>query len=131
MIESANNKIVELPMDNVRAIGKGVIIKTTDKFVKTKTPSGITLPTSSSMGSEKKYDIGEVYAAGEACEEVSVGDIVIFQIVNAVPLPNGLKDPVLYKVEENPMSIVARVPKEFVEEALAQFESQFAEIEQS
>lgn len=109
-METASNKFVSLPESDVRAIGKGVIVKQTDKLCSKETESGI-IPTASQ---QKKYDIGEVIAIGSLVEELEVGDVVLYQTAPSVayPLPNGLKDSYLTKIEESSGIIVAVIGKD-------------------
>lgn len=117
MIETSSNKIVYLPNDKVKAVGKGIIVKDTDKCCKGKTESGLYVPNKSDV--TKKYDIGEVIAIGAEVKEVKIGDLVVFQTAAAIayPLPNGINASVLTKIEENPMAIMCVIPNEDVAKA--------------
>lgn len=110
-METASNKLVALPESSVRVIGKGVIVKTTDKLCKTTTEGGLTVTGSQT----KKYDIGEVIAVGKLVEELKIGDVVMYQTAASVayPLPNGLEESYLTKIDENSNTIVSVVPAEY------------------
>lgn len=108
MLETASNKIVSLPNDKVKAVGKGVILHTTSDYCVEKTAGGLHLPESSSPN--KKYDIGKVVAIGADVKEVKIGDVVVYQIAGSFQLPNGMEDPVLVKVNEDPASIMCICP---------------------
>jgi co-chaperonin GroES (HSP10) len=117
MIETSSNKIVYLPNDKVRAVGKGVIVTETTKCCKTQTDSGIFLPNKADV--TKKYDLGEVIAVGKDVLEVKVGDLVLFQTASACafPLPNGIEQSVLTKIDESPVAILCIIPKADIEAA--------------
>lgn len=109
-METASNKIVAFPEDRIKAIGKGIIVKATDKFCKEKTEQGIVL----TGNATKKYDIGEVIAIGESVAEVKIGDIVLYQAVASVayPIPNGMDTSYLTKIDEVSNVIIAVIPAE-------------------
>lgn len=116
MLETSSNKIVYLPNDKLRVVGKGIIVKETLKCCKTQTASGLILPDKADV--TKKYDIGEVVAIGKDVQEVVVGDLVLFQVAGSVafPLPNGMERSILTKIEENPVAIICVIPAAAVDE---------------
>lgn len=116
MLETSSNKIVYLPNDKLKAVGRGIIVKETLKCCKTQTASGLVMPDSSNVN--RKYDIGEVIATGADVVEVKVGDLVLFQTASAVAyqLPNGISPSILTRIEETPMSIICVIPKASADE---------------
>ena len=116
MIETSSNKIVYLPNDKVRAVGKGIIVTETNLCCKLKTDSGLIMPDKADVN--KKFDIGEVVAKGKDVVEVNIGDIVLFQVAGSVAyqLPNGIERSILTKIEENPVAIICFLSKAEAEE---------------
>ena len=115
MLETSSNKIVFLPNDKVQTIGKGVIVKETDKCCKLQTEAGLIISDTGNV--TKKYDIGEVIAVGKDVMEVKIGDVVLFQTAGSVafPLPNGMDKSILTKIDESPLSIMCVIPKDCVD----------------
>lgn len=122
MTPTATNKIVSFDESLVRAIGNALIVKNTGLFAsEAKSEGGIYLP-DSTIGSTKKYNVGVVVSRGKKVEEVDVGDVVVYQTATAAgvdPIPNGAKPSILFKIVETSLAIVCRVPKNDVEEWLA------------
>jgi co-chaperonin GroES (HSP10) len=110
MIETASNKIVELPGPPL-AVGRGIIVQVTDKFCKSKTDAGLLLSTNAAA-SGTKFDIGEVVSVGSAVVEVKKGDVVIYQIAGSFQIPNGIAQAIYTKIEETAMSIMCIMPRE-------------------
>lgn len=126
MIETSSNKIVYLPNDKVKAVGKGIIVKDTDKCSAESTRSGIVIP--DRADTTRKYSLGEVVAIGKDVVEVAIGDLVLFQIASscAFPLPNGIASSVLTKIDETPIAIMCVIKKDDIEEADASFRAELA-----
>ena len=95
----------------LKPVGKGIIVTRTVQYTKrTIGKSKLILPQGFDQEVERKFDIGEVLAIGKDVVEVSVGDIVVYQISTAFRVPNGIDNPICWKIEEFSMSVIALLP---------------------
>lgn len=104
-----NNRIIFCP-DIASPIGKGIIIRKTDQYCQIGKVGSIILPGGINQDFEKKYGLGEVVSHGMDVREVNIGDIVIYQVSTAFRIPNGVGQPVLWKIEEVSLSVIAVLP---------------------
>lgn len=128
MIETASNRLVFLPYEHTRPVGKGIIVKNTTKLTLEKTESGIIF--SENSRPTRKYDVGIVHSIGKDVQEVRVGDLVVYQSAGSVafPLPNGMKDAEYVKIEETPVIIMAVVKADKVKDLPADFSGDFSTL---
>lgn len=116
-IDTGFNKIIDVTgkkgvgLKGLKPIRGSLLVRKTTQYCAPKTASGIVLPPDSTADMvDKKYDIGEVIAIGSEVKEVAVGDVVVYQRMAAMRLPNGLDEATIFKLEETPMAILCVLP---------------------
>jgi co-chaperonin GroES (HSP10) len=121
------NKLILIPLGVPVAIRQSFIVKDTNHYCSPKTKEGLLLPESDSTDMvDKKYRIGEVISVGSECVDIKLGDIVIYMVHAASRIPNGAAEAIMYKLDETPMGVLCRLPKQEGDE-LAMVEKAFEE----
>lgn len=115
-----NNKMIYLPenfAEVVKVPGKGIILRRTMKYCRTKSKAGIVLPDDADgrKSFEKKYSVGEVVAVGPDVEETKVGDVVIYNHETAYRIPDADNpssdvNPRFMRIDETSVHIMAILP---------------------
>lgn len=99
-------KIITIPEKDVKCLNKSVIVRDTDKNVINQTLT-IILPSTDRMDADKILEIGEVVAKGpNVCNDIQVGDTVLYRRIAAYYLPKGIDEPNLWMVDQ--FAIVAK-----------------------
>ena len=91
---------------NLHAIRCSFIVRRTTQWCTQKTDGGLVLPGDGQAdATEKKFDLGEVVAAGPECIGIKIGQIVCYQRNAAMRIPNGTREPIYWKIDETPIAI--------------------------
>ena len=95
--------------ENIQAIGTAIILqRIKPDNGEVKTAGGIILRDNGDAD-DNGFSLGLVLSVGKKVVEVKEGDYLIFRRLTATALPNGVVEPVLFRIDETSNQIVGRV----------------------
>jgi co-chaperonin GroES (HSP10) len=112
--ELSNHKLIKADTEwgpimvpaNLHAIRCSFIVRRTTQWCTQTTGGGLLLPGDNKAdATEKKFDLGEVVATGSECIGIKIGQIVCYQRNAAMRIPNGIREPIYWKLDETPIAI--------------------------